>query len=53
VTAEVDLRMELLADRDIVVVQLRGRRGRGEGRDGQRRIVWCPGLVFMLRDLGS
>jgi hypothetical protein len=52
--AEVDLRMELPADRDIAMVQLRGRRGRGEGRDGQRRTIWCPGLaIFMLRDLGS
>jgi hypothetical protein len=31
----VDLRMELPADRDIAVVQLRGRRGRGEGRNRQ------------------
>jgi hypothetical protein len=31
--AEVELRMELPADREITVVQLRGR-GRGEGRDG-------------------
>jgi hypothetical protein len=34
VRAEVDLRMEVPADEIIAVVQLRGRSGRGEGRDG-------------------
>jgi hypothetical protein len=56
VTADVDLRMELPEDRDITVVQLRGRRGRGEGRDGQTptetdRLV--PGPCFHVERSGE
>jgi hypothetical protein len=45
--------MEVPADGIIAVVLLRGRRGRGEGREGQGQIVWSPGLVFVLRDRAS